>query len=321
MYILRIAEAEGKVFAMNTVITYKVYGERAEKAVEEVSSELARLENKLSRFIPDSEVSLINKNSGIKNVHISHETFEILSCAVLLSRISQGLFDITVTPLVDLWDYQHSCQVPSDIKIRDALSLVDFHGLEMNSKDGVVGLPKSGQSIDLGGIGKGFTSNRCIQIFKQFDVTSAYMNIGGNVSTLGNKPDDTSWNVGIRHPRRIGCLMGAVKVTGKAVVTSGDYERYFVDLDGNRWHHILNPTTGYPAEAGLISVTVVDDSAMIADGLSTAIFIAGTNKGLEYLAQFPGAEAIIMDKNLNIFVTGSLEGWYEPARGMKCTFI
>jgi len=306
---------------MNTIISFRIHGEKAEQALKRVKAELSQMENKLSRFVQDSEVSKINRSAGKAFVAISSETWEILSSAIRLAEISEGLFDITVSPLVDLWDYKHSICVPEENKIRSTLVFVNFRDLLLNSKEKTAGLRKEGQSIDLGGIGKGYASDHCIKILQDNGISSAFINIGGNVSTLGNKPDGSPWNVGVRHPRQENGLLGAVKVTGKAVVTSGDYERCFIDLDGNRQHHILNPVTGYPADSGLISVSVIYDSAIIGDALSTAIFAGGIEKGLEYLAHFPGAEVILVDKFQQVFITQGIKASFQAVEGVEASII
>ncbi|MEM5771067.1 MAG: FAD:protein FMN transferase, partial [Bacillota bacterium] len=177
-----------------------------------------------------------------------------------------------------------------------------------------------GQSVDLGGIGKGFASDPFMTIFQDYGITSAFSNIGGNVSTLGNKPDGLPWRVGIRHPRQEG-LMGAVAVTGKAVVTSGDYERFFIDKLGRRFHHILNPLTGCPAESGLISTTIIADSAMTADALSTAVFVAGLERGLELIRKHLGVQALLTDDQLRVYATRGLYQSFQPAEGLAVTYI
>lgn len=312
---------EGKRFGMNTEISYRVFGGRTAQAIAAMTVELSRLENQLSRFRPDSEVNKINQSAGLGDVKISHEMAEILSLALVLSEISQGMFDITVAPLVDLWDCKKAKNIPAKAKIRKTLSKINYHDLVLKPEDHLAALGQRGQSIDLGGIGKGYASDRCIQVFQQYDVSSAYISIGGNVSTLGKKPDGSLWSVGIQHPRNEDGLIGAVRVAGKAVVTSGDYERCFFDSQYKRWHHILNPTTGYPAESGLISVTVVADRAMIADALSTAIFVAGIDKGLGYLAQFLDSEVIIVDKELSVFISQGLKDCVQVAKGIRARII
>ena len=301
---------------MDTDISFRIHGENAGRALNKVKAELSRLENKLSRFIQDSEVSRINQFAGKAAVAVSSETYEVLSSAIRFGEISEGLFDITVTPLVDLWDYKHSYHVPEEGEVQRTMALVNFHDLILNSKDKTAALRNEGQSIDLGGIGKGYAGDRCINILQDSGISSGFVNIGGNVSTLGNRPEGSAWSVGIRNPRYENCLLGAVRVTGKAVVTSGDYERYFIDLDGIRRSHILNPVTGYPTESGLISVSVIYDSATVGDALSTAVFTGGIEKGLGYLAHYPGAEAILVDKFQQVYITKGIKENFQAVEGV-----
>ncbi|MEM1485959.1 FAD:protein FMN transferase [Oscillospiraceae bacterium PP1C4] len=310
---IRTSVAESLSFGMNTEITYKVFGKNAQRALNSGKAEIMRLENTLSRFVPQSEISTVNKSAGKNCENLSSDTFKVLAQAVELSKITQGLFDVTIGPLVDLWNYKYASEVPAEAKIHEAIHFVDYRDLVLNPRKRTAGLRCSGQSIDLGGIGKGFASDRLIEILKNYGITSAFTNIGGNVSTLGNKPDGSPWCVGIRHPRDENSLIGAVTVGGKSVVTSGDYERYFIDCDGKRRHHILDPTTGYPAESGLISVTIIADSAMTADALSTGVFVAGLEKGLLILEKFPEVEAIIVDSNLRIYITRGMRDCFQPA--------
>jgi thiamine biosynthesis lipoprotein len=219
-----------------------------------------------------------------------------------------------------LWDYKQASEPPAKNKIEGVLHLVNYKDLELDAAQRTAGLKSSGQSVDLGGIGKGFASDRFMEIFRQHGIVSAFSNIGGNVSTLGSRPDGSPWRVGIRHPRREG-LLGAVAVTGKAVVTSGDYERYFIDRKGRRFHHILNPLTGYPAESGLISVTVVADSALTADALSTAVFVAGLERGLAFFSIYPQAEAILVDTRLRVYITRGLRHCFQTAAGIRANAI
>lgn len=305
---------------MGTEIAHRAYGRHADKALPAIENEAQRLERLLSRFLPESDISRINRSAGVKREKISSETYEILSRAVECSAISQGLFDITIGPLADLWDYKQASEPPAKNKIEGVLHLVNYKDLELDAAQRTAGLKSSGQSVDLGGIGKGFASDRFMEIFKEYGVTSAFSNIGGNVSTLGNKPDGWPWRVGIRHPRQKG-LIGAVEVTGKAVVTSGDYERYFLDMEGRRFHHILNPITGYPAESGLVSVTVVADSAMTADALSTAVFVVGIERGLLLIEKYPQTEAVMVDGKLQVYVTHGLRKCFQVSAGMNVNYM
>lgn len=305
---------------MGTKMAHKAFGRHSTKALWAVENEAHRLERLLSRFQPESDISRLNRSAGVKREKISYETYEILSRATECSAISQGLFDITVGPLADLWNYKHAFEPPTNNKIGLVLLLVNYNDLELDAVQKTAGLKNSGQSVDLGGIGKGFASDRFMEIFQEYGVASAFSNIGGNVSTLGNKPDGSPWCVGIRHPRLNG-LIGAVTVTGKAVVTSGDYERYFLDKEGRRFHHILNPITGYPAESGLVSVTVVTESAMTADALSTAVFVAGLERGLALIEKYPRAEAVLLDAKLKVYVTQGLRQCFQASSEINVNYV
>jgi thiamine biosynthesis lipoprotein len=221
-----------------------------------------------------------------------------------------------------LWNgSKDTCKPPEASGIRQALSLVDYNSLLLDSCKRTAGLQRPGQSIDLGGIGKGFAGDKFLEVFKKYGISSAYTNIGGNVAALGTKPDGSPWRVGIQNPRQENGLLGLVSVADKAVVTSGDYQRYFIDGNGKRYHHILDPSTGYPAESGLVSVTIVADSSMAADALSTILFIAGLKKGHALLRKFPGAEAILVDTNLQVHVTAGLKEFFQAAEGIKVEIL
>ncbi|HYF81749.1 MAG TPA: FAD:protein FMN transferase [Clostridia bacterium] len=314
--------AESKNFGMSTVMTHRAFGKHAEEALRAVRDEAVRLEELLSRFIPVSEISRVNMSAGIKCERLSGDTYEVLSRAVEFSRCCHGVFDVTIGPLVSLWNNsKETCKPPEDSSIRQVLPLVDYTDLLLDPYKKTAELQKPGQSIDLGGIGKGLAGDKFLEVFKKYGVSSAYTNIGGNVVALGTKPDGSPWRVGIQHPRQESSLIGLVSVADKAVVTSGDYQRYFIDSNGKRYHHILDPSTGYPAESGLVSVTIVADNSMAADALSTILFIAGMKKGLELLKSFPGTEAILIDMNLLVYVTRGLEDHFQAAEGISVNIL
>lgn len=301
----QIYDLEAAHDGMGTRMCHRIFGRKASEALLAVKAEAIRLESLLSRFLPDSCIGRLNGSAGISSERVSNEAFAVLERSKAVSEASDGAFDATIGPLVDLWDYKHSTEPPEGARIRQVLPSVDYRSLHLDESQKTASLERKGQSVDLGGIGKGFASDSFMDVLRKHGITSAYSNIGGNVSTLGLKPDGSPWSVGIRHPRR-DCLIGAVQVNGDAVVTSGDYERYFVDGSGRRRHHILDPRTGYPAESGLISVTVVGKSALTADALSTAIFVSGLEKGLEILSGFGNAQAILIDGNLKVYCTEGL---------------
>ncbi len=314
--------AQSTKYGMGTVMTHRVFGEQAEECLTAVWQEVERIEAILSCFLPGSEISWINRSAGFRCETVSPETYEVLSQAVEFSRHCQGCFDITMGPLVSLWSADPDAGRPPDIsQIRQTLHLVNYSDLILDPYQRTAGLRKAGQSIDLGGIGKGFTGDKILDIYREFGISSAYSNLGGNVVTLGAKPDGSPWQIGIQHPRQENRIIGTVSVVNQSVVTSGDYQRYITDNDGNRYHHILDPLTGYPSESGLISVTVVADYSMTADALSTILFIAGMKKGLEILRDYPQTEVILVDTNMQIFVTKGLKDHFQADDNIQVNIL
>lgn len=296
---------ESTVFAMNTAVSYKVSGANAQESVASALAEIARLENLLSRFRPGSDIHRLNQAPAGSPVSISPETALVLAQGIRLNELTDGYFNMLVGPLVDLWNFKHASAAPEEIRIKACLELVNAGQPVVTSHSNAC-LASSGQSVDLGGIAKGYAGDRCLEMLKQYGIRSAFFNFGGNVAALGCRPDGTPWQVGIRHPRLNDRLLGAVEVVDQSVVTSGDYERFFFDQSGARCHHLLNPSTGYPARSGLISATVISADGMIADTLSTAIFIAGRDKALQILSHFPDVEAILVDEDQRILITSGL---------------
>jgi thiamine biosynthesis lipoprotein len=300
-------------FCMNTVIEYRLFGAMAKIAALAVENELNRLEALLSRYRSNSDTERINRASGEKMVSVSNETFELLSYSKQLAKISDGLFSVMIGPLVDLWDYKQATKPPKGTTIKKTLHLVDNNDLLLEADNHTVGLRTIGQSLDVGGIGKGYAANRCQYILDIHGISSAFLNIGGNVVVVGNNLEGKSWRVGVQHPRKPEALLGVLEIGNTSIVTSGDYERFFVGPEGRRWHHILDPRTGYPSQSGLTSVTVVYGNSMIADALSTILFVSGLENGLEILSLFPHAEAIFVDKNLQVVLTEGLIPSFKPS--------
>lgn len=310
--------AQSTHVGMGTVMAHHAYGPRAAECLAAIRREAARLEESLSRFLPASEISRVNRSAGGGSESVSQDTYALLAQALEYAARSQGCFDITIGPLAALWHSARETAMPPDhASIRAALALVDYRDLLLDPSRRTAGLRQVGQSVDLGGIGKGFAGERFLEIYQEYGILSAYSNIGGNVVTLGGKPDGAPWQIGIQHPRQEDRLIGSVAVTGKSVVTSGDYQRYFIDRQGIRRHHILNPASGYPAESGLISVSIVAENAMQADALSTMVFVAGLEPGLDLLRDYPGAEAVLVDQRLQVFITPGLEGSFQPEQGAR----
>ena len=307
---------EHEDFAMNTEIAFTVYGRSARRAIKGLKGEVSRIEKKLSRFVNGSEIDRINRHSGRGPIPVSGETFEILEFSKRLYEMTRGSFNVLIGPLVDEWDFQRAESKPEALNIRKTMNLIDGDDLVLNPMEQSVWLRNPGQSIDLGALGKGYAGDRCMEVLKGSGIESAIINLGGNVCVRGRKPDGTAWKVGIRHPRKENTLIGYVESEDRHVVTSGDYERFFYDKEGNRRHHILNPATGYPTESGLISVTVISENGMAADALATSLFVLGKKHGLSLLSRFPGTEAIWVDESLEVTVTEGIETVYYGLNGI-----
>lgn len=300
--------------SLHTTCSYSVFGEGADVAITALRQTIEQGELMLSRYKTGSEVSSINANSG-SPVVVSPPVYTLLSQIFKYAKWCDGLFDPTISPLMDVWDWQHASKAPLQANIEEAVSLVNYRDLVFDAQNGAVKLSRQGQALDLGGAGKGYLADQCTQLLAWMGYSSALVNLGGNVAVLGSREDRTSWSVGVRHPRIASALVGTLSVSDVSVVTSGDYERFFLDDQNRRWHHILDPRTGYPADSGLLSATVVHPSSLCADILSTALFVAGMEAALHLLTLFPAAEALFIDTNLEIFLTKGLRRYFHPASG------
>lgn len=299
---------ELETLCMGTVISQRVYGEKAEIAAMKVEEEMKRLESLMSFFLDSSEISRLNRAAGKQAVELGCESLYVLNRAKYFSEICKGTFDITIGPVAKLWGiFTDHAKVPSRGEINEALSLTGYKDITIDNGLGTAKLEKAGESVDLGAIAKGYTADRAIEIYKQYGIESAFINLGGNVMVLGNKPDDSPWKIGIQNPllQRGQCL-GAVKAVDKTIVTSGDYVRYF-EKDNIKYHHILDPRTGYPADSGLMSTTIVSEKSIGADALSTAIFILGLEEGMKLINGIKNMEGIFITKDKEIYVTEGLK--------------
>lgn len=293
---------------MGTIITEKVFGVKAEKAADEVMDRIQQLEGMMTINAAGSEIDKLNDFAGKDKVYLCQDSIYVMETAKKFSELSGGTFDITVGPLVKVWGiFTDHPRVPSQDEINRLLKLVGYKELDISSRDLSAKLARPGQVVDLGGIAKGYAGDEAIKIYKKYKIKSAYVNLGGNVVVLGSKPDGTPWKIGIQNPRaENGKYIGILSVTDKAVVSSGDYERFFEE--GNkRYHHILDPRTGYPSDSGLISMTIVTDRSIDADALSTATFVLGLEKGMKLVESLKGVEAVFITKDKKVYVTEGLK--------------
>ncbi|HPU01434.1 MAG: FAD:protein FMN transferase [Firmicutes bacterium] len=299
---------------MDTDVSVQFYSgssQEAEAAKEELFQEMRRLEQLLSYTESSSEVGKINRAAGKEPVQVGPEAMEAIAKAIYFAGLSEGAFDPSVAPLLDLWGFRgETYRVPSSGEIEAAAALVDYRLVEIDRTAGTIFLPQPGMALDLGGIAKGYIIDRGLELLARRGMGHALINAGGDIGVLGPKPDGSPWRIGVKHPRREGELIAVIPCSQKgAVVTSGDYERFF-EKDGERYHHILDPQSGYPART-LISVTVVAPTAVEADALSTAIFVLGPQRGLELVESLPGIEAILVTPQLDLFISSGLQDRVE----------
>ena len=292
------------IFAMDTYMTVTAYGKNAENGVNKAVDEINRLETVLSAEKQESDIYKLNETgSGT----LSTDTKDIVSKALEINKTTNGAFDISIYPLMVKWGFTtQKYNVPSKNEISKLLKDVDSSKIIFDEKSGNIKL-KENMKIDLGGIAKGYTSNRVMQIFKEHGVKSGLVSLGGNVQALGTKTDGTAWQIAIENPDKSSDYIGVVSVKDKAVITSGGYERYF-EKNGKTYHHILDPETGYPAESGLKSVTIVSDDGTLADALSTSLFVMGKEKALDYWREHKNEfDTVLVEDNGDITITGGLE--------------
>ena len=285
-------------------MTVTAYGKNAENAVDEAVDEINRLETVLSAQKKESDIYKLNQTgSGT----LSEDTKDIVSEALKINKTTNGAFDISIYPLMVKWGFTtQKYNVPLKREISKLLKNVDSSKIEFDEKSSSIKLGKN-MKIDLGGIAKGYTSSRVMQIFKDCGVTSGLVSLGGNVQALGTKTDGTDWQIAIENPDKSSDYIGVVSVKDKAVITSGGYERYF-EKNGKTYHHILDPKTGYPAESGLKSVTIVSDNGTLADALSTSLFVMGKEKALDYWREHKNEfDTVLVEDNGNITITDGLK--------------
>lgn len=310
-------EYTSDVFAMDTYMTLTAYGENAQEAVEAGIAEIQRLDDLLSTGKDTSEVAQINANGGGV---LSEDTDYLVKRALDIYQSTNGAFDISIYPVMQLWGFTTgNFAVPSESDLAAKLALVDAGKIILSEENGQTSISfPEGMEIDLGGIAKGYTSGRVMDVMKSYGIKSAVINLGGNAHVLGNKTDGSQWKVGIQDPEDENGYLGGVSVTDKAIITSGGYERYFVDEDtGVKYHHIIDPKTGYSANNGLISVTIVSADSTLADGLSTSLFVLGTEDAITYCEEHcaeDGFDAIMEDEDGKLYIT---DGIYDDFINMN----
>jgi len=273
--------------------------ETAKKSIDAAFEQFRQIEALMSWRKPDSEIARVNRDAYVNPIRVSRPTFEVLQKSVEFSRLSEGAFDITVGPLMELWrSAQDVNRVPTDAELQQVRSKVGFEKLVLDANNLTVRFAVDGMKLDLGGIAKGYAVDKAVEAMQNYGALAAMVDAGGNIRCFGSPPAKDSWLIGLQDPNvtdeqiKIDRPILTLKFTDNAVATSGDYRR-FVVVGGRRHSHIVNPATGQSSES-LASVTIICPNATDADALSTAVTVMGPEKGLALIERTPDAEAILI---------------------------
>lgn len=302
--------------SMDTVVSVSVVSRSADDAswaINQVFGEIEKLSGLLNFYSDKSELSMINKSSGKKPVKVSPETIDVIKEALSVAKMTGGAFDPTVGAITILWDFNNRIK-PDNDEIKERLKLVSYKNVVINEDKGTVYLKKQGMKIDLGGIAKGYAADMAVDILRSAGIEAALVSVAGDIRAYGLKPDKTPWMIGIRDPRPRSAtdnILAALPIKDLAISTSGDYQRFF-EMEGTRYHHILEPWNGMPAR-GCQSVSVISDSSFMSDSLSTAVFILGVDKGMKLLDQL-GYNGVIVDSRGKLHISEGIKDAIEIKR-------
>lgn len=286
-------------------------GSNSRKAVSAAADRVMDIHSRMSAYEEESDVALINSSAGLSPQEIHPDTYALLERSLRFSELTDGAFDVTVRPLTSLWGIgKKKDYIPDKNEVAAALKLVGYRDLLLDKGRCTAFLRKPGMSVDLGGIAKGYAADEASRILREHGIESALVNLGGNIAAVGLREDGQPWQIGIQNPLSArGGSLGTLEARDKTVVTSGSNERFFVKA-GVRYHHILDPRTGYPAGSGLLSVTAVCGCSADADALTTALFVSGTAGAMKLLGS-SDAQAVFVTESGDIFLTEGLRNTFK----------
>jgi len=280
--------------------------ENGEKHISVAIEEIKRIERIISSWDENSETSLINQNAGIRPVKVSKELFDLISRSIQISKITEGSFDISYASMDRIWKFDGSMtEMPSAEAIKRSVEKVGYQNIILNANDQTVFLKYKGMKIGFGAVGKGYAADKAKELLQKLGVKGGLVNASGDLNCWGKQDDGKSWKVGITNPLNKNRIFSWFDIDDRAVVTSGNYEIY-VNFNGKRYTHIINPKTGYPA-SGIVSVSVFAPKAELADALATSIFVMGTEVGLDLINQLKGVDCIIIDDNNKIHASKRIQ--------------
>lgn len=296
-------------FLLGTVVDISIYDKQDESIIDKAFDRIAEIEREMTiNNAETSEIMALNAASGKNEVKLTPDTFSVVEKGKYYSELSKGKFDITIGPIVKLWNIgTEYAAVPEKGELSEAVKLVDYKKLILNKENLTAKLEEAGMKVDLGAIAKGYSADEVARILKENGVEHAIINLGGNVLAIGGNPNGNPWRIGIQDPfNPRGEFLGVVPIKDKTVVTSGVYERYFEE-NGKRYHHILDPATGYPTDNNLYSVSIITDKSIDGDGLSTTTLLLGLEDGMKLIESLDNVEAIFITNDKKVYVTSGLK--------------
>lgn len=301
------------IFAMDTVMELTAYGDQAQEALNAAVAEVNRLDAALAARRATSDIAKANDAAGAP-VEVAADTAELLEQALALCADTDGALDVTIYPIMRAWGFDtKEYRIPTQGEVDSLLARVDYSAITV--KGNALTVP-AGMELDLGAVGKGYAADRVAQLWREMGVTSGLLNLGGNVHCLGAKPDGSDWTVGIRDPWEETATLCTVIGQDMAVVTSGAYQRYFEE-NGVTYHHIMDPETGRPARSGAASVSVIGPSGLVCDGLSTALFVMGPEKAVDYWRERRDFDMVYYTQDGTLWYTSGLEGRLKLRSGLE----
>lgn len=305
--VLRSVVSKRVQMHMGTLVTLTVVAsdkDVSDRAMRAGFDEIKRLEQSLSTWRADSELSRVNVEAGHRPVQVSHETLELVIRSLDMAQLTRGGLNIALGPAVDAWSVTERQRIPDDDELQQLKALVDWRSIQVDPVARTIFLPREGMRIDIGGIGKGYAADRVAEEMKRAGAVAGVVALSGDIKTFGALPERNGFPVGIRHPREEGAVIAIVELKDEAISTAGDYERFF-ERDGVRYHHILDPQTLQPARS-CQSVTIIAKEGVVADGLDTGIFVLGPVAGMLVVESLPGVEAVIVDNQGEMTVSSGL---------------
>lgn len=301
-------------FAMDTYISLTVYGENGDTALGDAQRKVEELEALWSVTDENSDIYTLNSSGG-ETTAVSNETGDLLKFALSMSAETDGALDPTIYPVLLAWGFTTGeNRIPKEDELQAILRDVGYERIKIDGNE--VTVPE-GMKLDMGAVGKGYTGDVLTGILKEAGITSALLDLGGNVQVIGTKPDGSRWRLGLRNPFDAKEYLGVIEIADAAVVTSGSYERYFIGEDGKRYGHIIDPATGYPAESGLASVTIVAKEGKLCDALSTSLFIMGKEKAEAYWREHGGFDMILVTEEGELYITEGIADAFSLGRGYR----